>query len=141
MADYSSDKFEITILTNRIFKLRPFEGMELNVSDVEEMRGIYLKFSNNESFAILLDATHPSTLIPEARVLLASEEFAVKRIAAAFVTRSLASKIIGNFFIQFNKPASPTKMFNDEKSALEWLQEKIKTKTKNPEGRSGLLAF
>lgn len=128
MVDYSNNKFEITILTDRIFKLRPFEGVEIDVEDVKEMRIVYLKFSKNEPFAILLDASEPSTLTHEARVLLASKEYAEKRIAAAFVTKSTASKLIGNFFIQFHKPFSPTKLFNDEASAFEWLKEQIQKK-------------
>lgn len=102
MADYSNSKFEITILTATIFKLKPFEGIELNVEDVYEMRRVYLQFSNDQPFAILLDASNNFVPTEEARALLASEEFTNKRIAAAFVTRSLANKLIGNFFINFN---------------------------------------
>jgi hypothetical protein len=121
MVDYSNGKFEITILTNHIFKLKPFEGIELDIEDVQEMRRVYLKFSNNESFAILLDATENFSLTSEARTLLASKEYTVKRIAAAFVTKSLANQLVGNFFIKFNKPATPTKMFTDEEHAFKWL--------------------
>lgn len=130
MADYSNSKFEIIILAERIFKLIPFEGAEIEVEDVREMRSVYLKFSGERSFAILLDATHNFTTSDEARVLLASKEFTEKRVAAAFVTTTLASKIVGNFFIKFNKPASPTKLFTEEAPAFEWLKEKMKENDK-----------
>lgn len=126
MADYSNSKFEITVITPQIFKLKIFEGVEINVDDVREMRSIFLKLSDNNPFAILLDASEPSTLTQEANKLLASKEYAEKRIAAAFVTRSLASKLIGNFFIQFHRPVSPTKLFNTESGAMEWLELQIK---------------
>lgn len=125
MADYSNSKFEITILAERIYKLRPFEGVEIDVNDVREMRNVYLKFSNGSSFAILLDATNNFSPTDEARALLASKEYTDKRVAAAFVTPTLANKIIGNFFIKFNKPATPTKLFNEEDIAFQWLKEQM----------------
>lgn len=128
MADYSNSKFEITILEDRIFKLKPFEGVELDVDDAREMRKIYLQFSGGKSFAILLDATQNFTPTDEARKLIASREYTDKRVAAAFVTTTLANKIIGNFFIKVNKPLTPTKLFNDEATAFAWLKEQMKGK-------------
>lgn len=122
MSDYSNSKFEITILTPQIFKVKPYEGIELNEEDVREMRKVYLKFSENKPFAILLDAFFDFTPTEEARKLLASKEYTAMRIAAAFVTNSLANKLFGNFFIRFNKPATPTRMFTDEVEAFNWLQ-------------------
>jgi hypothetical protein len=44
-------------------------------------------------------------------------------LADAFVTNNLPERMIANFYIQFNKPAIPTRLFRDEFSALRWLQE------------------
>lgn len=128
MADYSNSKFEITILTANIFRLKPFEGVEINIDDVYEMRGVFLEFSGNLPFAVLLDASNNFVPTEEARAALASAEFTNKRIAAAFVTRSLANKLIGNFFINFNKPATATRLFTDEASAFKWLEEQVNKK-------------
>ena len=67
------------------------------MEDVREMRRVYLEFSNGGSFAILLDATSNFITTDEARVLLASKEFTEKRVAAGFVTPTLANRIVGNF--------------------------------------------
>lgn len=122
MADYSNSKLEITKLTDRIFKMKPFEGAELDVDDFREARRVYLELSGGKSFAVLLDATNSFTTSPEARELVASKEYTDLRVAAAFFTSSMANRLIGNFFIRVNKPATPTRMFNDEQSALEWLK-------------------
>lgn len=125
MADYSNSKLEITKLTDRIYKLKPFEGIELDIDDVKEMRRVYLEFSGGEKFAILLDAGLEFSTTPAARELIASKEYTVLRVATALVTTSLANRLVGNFFIRVNKPASPTRMFNDEKDAFEWLKEQM----------------
>lgn len=130
MADYSNHKFEITILRPYLFKLTPFGDVEIGAEDVYEMRKVFLRFSDDQPFAVLLDASNNFTPTEEARALLASKEFTSKRIAAAFVTTSLANKLIGNFFINFNRPATPTRMFTDEAAALAWLQEQMEKKNK-----------
>jgi hypothetical protein len=123
MADYSHSSTELTILAPNIFKMKPSEGAEIKVEDIRELRIKCLELSKGGSFAILLDATGIFTIKDDARALLASTEFTDKRIAAAFVTPGLANRIVGNFFIRFNKPASATKLFNDEASAFEWLKQ------------------
>jgi hypothetical protein len=130
MADYSNKKFEITKITDIIFKLKPFEGVELLEEDVLEMRRVFLQLSNGGRFAVLLDASDPFTPTAEARALLASKEFAKHRIAAAFVTKSLSNKIFGNFFIKVNKPPTPSRIFSEEPPAILWLKEQIRKANK-----------
>ena len=58
----------------------------------------------------------------EARKFSASEENNIYTIADAFVTDSEALKLVGNFYIRFDKPTRPTKLFNNEEDALKWLR-------------------
>jgi 3,4-dihydroxy-2-butanone 4-phosphate synthase len=125
MAEYSNGRIEITTVGERIYRLKPVEGIEMNVDDVRQAREIYLKLSAGQFFSVLLDATGSFTISDEARALIASKEYSVQRKAAALVTPGLVNRLVGNFFIQFNKPGSPTKLFNDEASALAWLEEQM----------------
>jgi len=43
--------------------------------------------------------------------------------AIAIASKSLGQKIIANFYMKTIKPNSPTKFFNDEDSAINWLKE------------------
>ena len=120
-AAFSNEKFELFILTPVIFKLKPKAGVELTVDDGYEMRKNFLIFSKGNKFAVLTDTSNFFSTTSELRQLLASKEFTDLRFAAAFVTTSMASKILGNFFIRVNKPATPTKLFSDEEAAFAWL--------------------
>lgn len=120
-AVFSNEKYEIFILSDCIFKLKPKVGIELDVDDGHEMRKYFLELSKGNKFAVLTDATNFFSTSSELRNLLASKEFTALRFATAIVTQSMASKIIGNFFIKVNKPATPTKLFSNEEQALEWL--------------------
>ncbi len=45
-----------------------------------------------------------------------------KLSAGAFLINSSIVEIIGNYFIKLDKPSIPTKLFTDQKKALEWLE-------------------
>ena len=42
--------------------------------------------------------------------------------AVALIVGSPPSQMMGNLFISANRPTTPTRLFNDEASALAWLQ-------------------
>ena len=42
-------------------------------------------------------------------------------IADAFVVKNSSDSLIGNFYIQFNKPHKPTEVFQNREDAIEWL--------------------
>ena len=43
--------------------------------------------------------------------------------AVALVVATPLSRMMGNFFLNVSKPMAPTRLFDDEASALAWLQE------------------
>lgn len=47
-------------------------------------------------------------------------------IAEAFIIKSLAHKLVANFYIKFEKPQKPTAFFQDIPSAEKWLKTFIK---------------
>ena len=46
-------------------------------------------------------------------------------LAQAFLVSSLAQRIIGNFVINVQRPALPTRLFNTEQEAIRWLRSLI----------------
>lgn len=118
-----TDKTEHRLFAPNIIHLRVKDGEEIDVPEVRKMREANLLLSKGAPFGVLLDARNHFTVTREARALLASEEFARLLLASAFVVRTTASKITGNFYIRFHKPANPTKLFSGEEEALRWLKE------------------
>ena len=122
-------KFTISNIGNRIFKLQMLDGVEITMKDAQKMSVEFRKLAKGKKFAVLLDASNNFTLRKEAMDYLSSNELTLDRIAAAFVTKSIANKLVGNFFIKVKRPSSPTKMFSDEKDAIEWLLGFMDTKS------------
>ena len=113
------------LLAPGIIRLVLKPNFNIEPSDLKEMHQAHLKLSNHSPFGILLITTEFAMPSPESRALLASEEFIKTHKASAYITKSISSKIIGNFFIQFNKPITPTKLFNKEEFGLIWLKKEM----------------
>jgi hypothetical protein len=58
----------------------------------------------------------------EARLYIATAASNPFATAEAYVVQSLSQKLVGNFYLNFNKPKRPTKIFNSEEKAVEWLK-------------------
>jgi len=116
-------KYRLQLIEPRIIRLNVIENIEMEQQDAKDMIADAVALAKGQDYAILFDANSNGTISFEAR-----EEFAQskKRIAAAIVTKSLANKLLGNFFVNFHKPKSPSRMFSEEQEALEWLREQIK---------------
>jgi hypothetical protein len=70
----------------------------------------------------LMDIRNARSLSREARAFYASAEVAEVFSATALVVSSPLSRAIGNFFLGFNRPAMPTRLFESEAEALAWLR-------------------
>lgn len=72
---------------------------------------------------LLVDMTGIKSMTREAR-----EEYAKAGVdslvtAIGLVTRSAMSRIVANFFLSFNKPSVPTRLFNNIEAAKKWLMQ------------------
>lgn len=80
------------------------------------------KLQQGKKMLVLIDTRKVFQVSKETREYGASKEVSELSAAMAILAgSSLAATIIGNFFIKFNKPFSPTKMFKKEENAIKWL--------------------
>lgn len=97
------------------------EGADVSIEDMEESKQARLSLQQNRNMKVLVDSRGLYHITEEARVYAAQDENAQLSIAMAIVSNSLPIKILTNFFIKFNKPNTPTKMFTDIDTAENWL--------------------
>jgi hypothetical protein len=79
------------------------------------------EFADTLPVRILSDITAQKTLKKEVRDYLGSPEVVQHLKASAIVADSALSKIVGNLFLMFSRPNSPTKIFSTESAAEVWL--------------------
>jgi hypothetical protein len=75
------------------------------------------------SYPLLSDTRKVKHFDKDARAFLAHPDNMAGIRAGAFLINSQLQKILANFFIQFNKPPTPARLFTNEVEALSWLQQ------------------
>jgi hypothetical protein len=110
-----------------ILRIKVIEGAHMDLASLIEDGEVNMQLTNNQPALALYDSRGFFTIEPEAREYLRSGILDPTRIATAVVIDRLATKLLVNFFIRFNKPKTPMKMFTCEVQALKWLRSFKKT--------------
>lgn len=93
------------------------------LDDAKESINVMKKLGSGTTQPLLLDIRGSKGASPIARKYIAGKEGAKVFKAMALVIDSPLSRIIGNFFIFYSKPLYPTRLFNQKKEAMAWLEQ------------------
>ena len=100
-----------------------FKPDSLDIATTKACIATRLSFGEGVSYPTFIDITSIKSVSKESRDYFASAEGYKCITAAALLIDSSVNKIIGNFFLQINKPPIPTKLFNRKSDAVFWLQQ------------------
>lgn len=95
---------------------------EITLQNVKEFLEAVRNLGDGKSFCNLIVMNEFIQVGDDARKYAAGEDSNKYTIADAFVINSIALKLVGNFYIRYNKPVRPTRIFNNEEDALVWLR-------------------
>lgn len=109
-------------LRGDIYFYRIRDGAEISLEEAKEMVEIGSELTKDIRVGALVDARAHFTDTNEARQYFAENTQKNQFAAVAVITSSLAQRLIINFYINFNRPNVPTKMFGDEEEAMKWLR-------------------
>jgi hypothetical protein len=114
--------YHLYLRTDGIMYVRISPEKEETVELVKEMVKKMGEMVNYKQVPML--AKHEEFALPGKanRDYWAKKESCPYSKADAFMINSMAMKLISNFYLSINKPERPTKMFTDEKEAIEWLK-------------------
>ncbi len=117
---------EIQHLGKHIYLLKFDDNYEVELKDAKEVDKAFIDLLGNRRFSVVLDARNQySSITNDARDFFANDpEILHLRKKIAIVVNNIHTKLLANFFVKFNKPQTPTKIFNDYDKALKWLKEK-----------------
>jgi hypothetical protein len=120
-AEVINPKFKIWVRPDGIVQIRWANAAVMNYEDAVAVTDAMTKLTGGKRCPLLVDAHNAG---PQDRA--ARSEFARRGdlvSAVALLGATPLSRMTGNFFIAVSKPMAPTKLFNDEPSALAWLRE------------------
>lgn len=104
-----------------IVKVRVLPEAVVDLAEAQRTISAILELTRGDRFLLFIDKRNLKDVSPEASSYYASKEVTKHIIANGILVSSLATRLIANFFIRFNKPASPVKLFTSEKDASQWL--------------------
>jgi hypothetical protein len=94
--------------------------------DLETVRNVFLASRQNspwEVAPILISGGTFTNQDREAREFSGSEEVMKHCSAIAFISSTMAEKLLANFFIKLMKPTKPTRFFATKEECIIWLKQ------------------
>ncbi len=116
------DFYSVALCDDGLFYIHVEGNKEIDVQHVKEIVDAIEKLGKGKIYPLLMIVGEYTLPTPEARAYIATAESDPYASAEAYVVKSLSQKLVGNVFLSFNKPARPTKIFNSEDKAIEWLK-------------------
>lgn len=116
---------EIIHLQNDLYLLKFDDDYEIELEDAVEIDRTFIELVNNKPFSVVVDARNKySSISNDARNFFANDpEILPLRKRIAIVINNMPTRMIANFFVRFNRPQTPTRVFNDYNKAIMWLCE------------------
>lgn len=113
-------KHTITIYDSNILHFVMHDGETLTASDLTDSRNWTASIGGG-SYLNLIEAGTRTEIEDDMRMSSASKDENAHTIADALVVKNLSQRIIANFYLRFNKPVKPTRVFSDAENAAFWL--------------------
>lgn len=117
------DNLSVSIRNDGIVLVSVKANIEIDIKEVKQVVNALETIFEGKKFPLLIVTGEYTLPTPEARAYIATAESDPYASAEAYVVKSLSQKLVGNVFLSFNKPARPTRIFNSEEKAVEWLQQ------------------
>jgi len=105
-----------------ILRVNTFPGLEDTLDDAKQNVAACAKLAAGKRRPILIDMRNLKAQSREVRAYYTGPEGTKLNLAMAILVESPMSRVIGNFFLGFNKMDLPTQLFKSEDEALTWLK-------------------
>jgi hypothetical protein len=111
----------VSLRSDGIIKIEIKPDTTLKLIDGQEMVKSFAEIGEGKKFPLLFIAGDFALANAEARYYASGKEANQYTLASVFVVKNVAQKLMGNAYITFNKPITPTKIMTSESEAVAWL--------------------
>jgi hypothetical protein len=98
------------------------DNIDIDLKQAVEIVETIAEFTEEKKVPVLNIAGKNTSATSAAREYSASPAGLKYTTADAYVVTNIAQKILGNFYISFNKPPVITRIFDEQDKAVEWLK-------------------
>ena len=111
--------YAVFLRKDNIVQIQIKDNFECELEDAKRILECIKQVSKKNKYPLLAIYSNFNSFSKEAKALVAKHTLT---IADGLVGNGVAFKIVGNFYLNINKPVRPTRLFNDIESALLWLE-------------------
>ncbi len=135
MDDLSEKRFvgvpeaKIWLEDDGIVRIKYPDNFHITMDVMESVYQQHLQITT-EKRPILADCGTVASVDYDAQQFVSTEERAALTSALAVIVKSAFTRAMGEMFMMFHKPPYPTRMFQHEEDALEWLKTFLPDETK-----------
>jgi hypothetical protein len=112
---------KIQLLSNNIVRVEMAGDIVIDVNECREMNNAIGELSEGQPILVLMVPSNTTHFAPGSRDFSASPEGLQFTIADAMVVHNLGQQLLVSFYLKFNRPPKPSKAFNNEAQAIDWL--------------------
>jgi hypothetical protein len=116
------DEARISLRSDSIAVVKFKKNTVLDVPLQIRLLVAYNELVGNKLTPFIFEAEEGVTITKEARDNATNLEEESPCMASAVVVQNIAYAMIANFYMKFNKPKRPYKVFNDKQEAIDWLK-------------------
>lgn len=99
-----------------------FKQEQISRELAQKIVDLRLSFVDGQTLPAIVDGSVVKHLTKEAREVLSSERASQHIAALAVIVRNPVTRAIANFFLKFQQPSYPFRLFTDPEKAKQWLK-------------------
>ena len=111
----------MVLYTNGVMNIIFKDNLLIEMKDVSEVLDWVASLGPDKKYLNLMEGANSTDFDTEVREFAASSDNNEYTIADAMVISSYAHKLLANFYMRFNKPYKPTRIFTERTKAIDWL--------------------
>jgi len=112
---------KLQLFDAKLVRIELFGHTLIGKKEAKEINDAIGVLSKGKEILVVMLADEIAQFDKEAMDFSASEEGLRYTIGDAMVVKSTTQRITANLYLKISKPRKPSKIFNSEKDALEWL--------------------
>ena len=107
--------------SNDVLTVKVKENAEISVLQMSTLLREAVKIAGHQKYFAIIDVRAAFHSEANVRDYYSDNEYSAYRYADAFVVKSLAIRLLVNFYISVNKPSIPTRTFTEPEQAAKWI--------------------
>lgn len=120
---FNTDNISLKIVEEKIVHTYVKDFQDANLQDAIEIHKFLDSNYKDRELVNLMEFGNGATMDREVREYLASPDRNIYSKKVALLVRNLSQQFIGSYFLKFNNPTLPSKIFYEKQKAVNWLLE------------------